>query len=248
MLQGVKDFGVSITKVSQMAVFTSLFMLVILRLQKGLESLSLYLSSPIQNSAKVYWFPHEELLAQEATMVGGPFWPPWPWETLTPPSYSHPCDCWEQDARALDTERLLAQDHLAEWRIEETYTLLHWYMKEKFPERLPEALHQPPQIKGFFSAIRSPVIMQPAYLGWRLRLRTLTGLWDSWEARPPQPQGVWETVSVATLSTPWLSRYFWSLIVGVTTLRGKEEVTGQMEKILLEICMVESVFIKGHKV
>lgn len=41
---------------------------------------------------------------------------------------------------------------------------------------------------------------------------------------------------------------YWSLIVRVRALRGRKEVAGQMERILLEMCMVESVLIKGHKV
>lgn len=41
---------------------------------------------------------------------------------------------------------------------------------------------------------------------------------------------------------------YWSLIVRVIALRGRKEVAGQMERILLEMGTVESVLIKGHKV
>lgn len=62
---------------------------------------------------------------------------------------------------------------------------------------------------------------------------------NEWKA--PQPH--W-TISVMTHFRLWL---LLAPTVGVTALRGKKEVTGQKERILLEIQMVESVLIKGHK-
>lgn len=151
------------TKVSHMAASRFLLRLVILKWQKGLESLSPYLNSPsIQNMVKVYWFANKKTFSPL-------------WGCPSPGSYY----CRQSRLASLalednDSSQLLcvtAGERRTSWPLDKRRSWhmstslwgsqgsLHYitltYREEKFLKQLPEGLHPPPKLKRLLlSAIR----------------------------------------------------------------------------------------------
>lgn len=111
-----------------------------------------------------------------------------------------------------------------------------WYDEGTFLTQLSETLDPPRKWKDCSYQLWE----SPATISQHTTDRTMAG-------RPgSSPSNEWVLYS-SSVTFPSCGSY-WSLIVRVRALRGRKEVAGQMERILLEMCMVESVLIKGHKV